>query len=124
SSVELAGLADLAAGDVLPRLEEAVRQHRESRIGQTATRVKRIASWSNVVLPPDIVDSLREFVGRVRHRRTVYERWGFDRLVSSARGLTALFQGGPGTGKSMVAGVIARELGYELYRIDLGRLLS
>lgn len=39
-------------------------------------------------------------------------------MVTSSRGLTALFQGGPGTGKSMVAGLIASELGYDLYRVD------
>jgi SpoVK/Ycf46/Vps4 family AAA+-type ATPase len=76
------------------------------------------------VLPPDVLDSIREFIGRVRHRRTVYEKWGYDRIVTSSRGLTALFSGGPGTGKSMVGGLIARELGYDLYRIDLSRILS
>jgi SpoVK/Ycf46/Vps4 family AAA+-type ATPase len=67
---------------------------------------------------------LREFLGRIRHRSQVYERWGFDRIVTSSRGLTALFEGGPGTGKSMVAGIIAREIGFDLYRVDLSRVLS
>jgi hypothetical protein len=110
--------------DVAAEIQSAIRQYRETRIGSVATRVSRLATWSNVVLPPDLVDSLREFIGRVRHRRTVFERWGFDAMVTSARGLTALFQGGPGTGKSMVAGIIARELGYELYRVDLASVLS
>ena len=47
-----------------------------------------------------------------------------DEVVSSARGVTALFQGAPGTGKTLVAGAIARELGYELYRIDLSQVMS
>jgi SpoVK/Ycf46/Vps4 family AAA+-type ATPase len=110
--------------DSTAALETALRRHRDSQIGTVATRVSRLASWSNIVLPPEALDSIREFISRVRHRRTVYESWGFDRVLTTSRGLTALFSGGPGTGKSMVAGVVARELGYDLYRVDLSRVLS
>jgi AAA+ superfamily predicted ATPase len=105
-------------------LDEAVRQHLENRLGRTATRITRLASWADIVLPEDIVDSLLELTARVRHRRRVYEEWGFDRAITSARGITALFQGSPGTGKTMVAGVIARDLGLELYRVDVSRITS
>jgi SpoVK/Ycf46/Vps4 family AAA+-type ATPase len=94
------------------------------RIGGVANRVQKLASWSSIVLPPEVVDTIREFIGRIRHRRKVYDTWGFDRLMTTARGLSALFQGGPGTGKTMVAGIMARELGYDLYRVDLSRVLS
>lgn len=114
-------LSPLALED---KLEAALRQRHESQIGHIATRVTRLASWDQVVLPSDIEDSIYEFIGRVRHRGLVYERWGMDKILTSARGLTALFQGGPGTGKSMVAGLIARELGYELFRVDLSRIIS
>jgi SpoVK/Ycf46/Vps4 family AAA+-type ATPase len=67
---------------------------------------------------------LLELISRIRHRRTVYEEWGFDRKMTSSRGLTVLFQGPPGTGKSMVAGVIASELSLDLYRVDLSRIMS
>jgi SpoVK/Ycf46/Vps4 family AAA+-type ATPase len=69
-------------------------------------------------------DSVRELIGRARHQRTVFEDWGYDRRITSARGLTALFYGPPGTGKTLVAGLIARELGLELWRIDLARVMS
>jgi hypothetical protein len=105
-------------------LDEAVRQHLENRLGKTATRVTRLASWSDIVLPEDITDSLLELTARVRHRKQVYEQWGFDRSITTARGITALFQGSPGTGKTMVAGVIARDLGLELYRVDVSRITS
>jgi hypothetical protein len=108
----------------LRELDEAVHQHLENRLGKTATRVTRLATWSDVVLPEDIIDSLLELTARVRHRRRVMEQWGFDRSVTSARGITALFQGSPGTGKTMVAGVIARDLGLELYRVDVSRISS
>ncbi len=102
----------------------AVRQHLESRIGDVATRVRRQATWSDIVLPEDLVDSLLEITGRVRYRKKVFEEWGYGRAITTARGITALFSGGPGTGKTMVAGVIARDLGVELYRVDVSRITS
>jgi hypothetical protein len=114
--------ADAAAW--VRELDDAVRQHLENRLGATARRVSRLASWADIVLPEDILDSLLELTARVRHRKTVYETWGFDRALTTARGITALFQGSPGTGKTMVAGVIARDLGLELYRVDVSRITS
>jgi hypothetical protein len=105
-------------------LDDAVRQHLENRLGTTANRVTRLASWADIVLPEDITDSLLELTARVRHRKQVYETWGFDRSMTTSRGITALFQGSPGTGKTMVAGVIARDLGLELYRVDVSRITS
>ncbi len=105
-------------------LDDAVRQHLENRLGTTANRVTRLATWADIVLPEDITDSLLELTARVRHRKTVYEQWGFDRSMTTSRGITALFQGSPGTGKTMVAGVIARDLGLELYRVDVSRITS
>ena len=110
--------------DVASDLEAAVRQHLEGRLGTIATRVTRLATWSQVILPPEIQDSLLELIARIKHRRTVYDVWGFDRVISTARGVTALFQGGPGTGKTLVAGAIANELGMDLYRVDLSRIMS
>jgi hypothetical protein len=105
-------------------LDETVRQHLENRLGKTATRVTRLATWADMVLPEDIVDSLLEMTARVRHRKKVFEQWGFDRSITTARGITALFSGSPGTGKTMVAGVIARDLGLEMYRVDVSRITS
>ena len=105
-------------------LDDAVRQHLENRLGKTATRVTRLATWADMVLPEDIIDSLLELTARVRHRKKVFEQWGFDKSITTARGITALFQGSPGTGKTMVAGVIARDLGLEMYRVDVSRITS
>ncbi|HEX7843371.1 MAG TPA: ATP-binding protein [Kofleriaceae bacterium] len=118
---DAAGVPD---GDASPAIEAYIRQTRDTRLGQYARRVARLASWSNVVFPPDILDSLRELVARVRHGRQVYETWGMTRTMATSRGLTALFQGPPGTGKTLVAGVIARELGLDLYQVDLSKVMS
>ncbi|MBA3502135.1 MAG: ATP-binding protein, partial [Deltaproteobacteria bacterium] len=110
--------------DVTAELERYIRQTRDARLGQHARRVERLATWDGLVLPPDILDSLRELVGRVKHRRTVFETWGMEQTMATSRGLTALFSGPPGTGKTLVAGVVARELGLDLYQIDLSKLMS
>jgi len=110
--------------DAGPQLEEVSAQHIATRLSHIATHVRRLARWEQVALPDDVIDSIREFVARISHRKTVYEKWGFDAKMTTSRGLTALFYGPPGTGKSMVAGLIARELGLDLYRIDLARIVS
>ena len=112
------------ADDATPDLERYLRQLRDARLGAHARRVERLATWDRLVLPTDVTDSLRELVGRVRHRKTVFETWGMDEAMSTSRGLTALFSGPPGTGKTLVAGVIARELGLDLYQVDLSKLMS
>src|SRR3569623_1907271 len=81
-------------------------------------------TWDDIVLPADTLDSIIEMIARVRHRHTVLDRWGFRRKLSKGLGLAALFSGAPGTGKTMVASLIARELGQELYQIDLPRVVS
>ena len=114
----------IPGSDLSDTLDEAARQHIDTRMGNVATHVTRLARWEQVALPEDVFDSLKEFIGRIHHRRTVYDNWGFDQKMTTSRGLTALFYGPPGTGKSMVAGLIARELGLDLYRVDLARVTS
>jgi hypothetical protein len=105
-------------------LDAAARQHLSRQIGEHAQHVRRLATWSDIVLPPDVMDSVLELTSRIRHRRRVFEEWGYDERISTSRGLTALFQGGPGTGKTLVASAIARDLGLDLYRVDLSRVIS
>ncbi len=121
----IAALAELPRDvDATETIEGYIRQTRDARLATIAHRVERLASWSSLVLPPDVLDSLRELVARVRHRRQVFEHWGLGDAMTTARGLTALFSGQPGTGKTLVAGVIARELGLDLYQVDLSKVMS
>jgi SpoVK/Ycf46/Vps4 family AAA+-type ATPase len=62
--------------------------------------------------------------GQVRQRRRVYESWGFGRRGSRRLGISALFAGASGTGKTMAAEVLARELRLDLYRIELSQVVS
>ena len=110
--------------DFTTEIDRSARQHIDVRLGKVATHIDRLARWEQVALPEDVLDSIREFIGRLKHRRLVYESWGFEHKMASSRGLVALFYGPPGTGKTMVAGLIARELGLDLYRVDLARITS
>jgi ATP-dependent 26S proteasome regulatory subunit len=94
------------------------------RLDDLAQRIEPAAEWDDLVLPEAQHQTLREVVAHVRQRTRVYEAWGF--AVKGARGLgiSALFAGASGTGKTMAAEVLANELRLDLYRIDLSQVVS
>jgi hypothetical protein len=78
------------------------------------------ASWDDLILLEDHRAQLREFLYWIQHRKTVVEQWGGN----TCGGPIALFAGPSGTGKTFAASVIATDLGWPLYRVDLGLLVS
>jgi AAA+ superfamily predicted ATPase len=115
-----AGGKALTAEDV----HAGIRAVLDDRVGQFAKRVTVTQTWEDLVLPQEQVDSITELMARIRERRRVYEDWGFAAKVGKGLGTSALFSGPPGTGKTMVAALIARDLGLELYQVDLGKVVS
>ena len=81
-------------------------------------------SWDDIVLAHHLREHLLELQQQVRLRGPVYEDWGFQRLCPLGRGITALFCGPSGTGKTMAAQVLARALDYKLYRVDLSGVVN
>lgn len=108
----------------LADLQAACRQQSDHALRQIATAVTVSATWDDVVLDEDTVEAIREIVLFGKHQRKVLDTWGYGRSMSYGRALTALFSGPSGTGKTMMAGLIAQELGCELYRADLSQLVS
>ncbi|MBK7077367.1 MAG: ATP-binding protein [Myxococcales bacterium] len=96
----------------------------DAKLATLGMRITWRQTWDDLVLPDDAVAEVREFIARVRHRRLVYDRWGFGRKVAKGLGLSALFAGPPGTGKTMVAGLIAEALRLDLYQVDLSKVVS
>ncbi|HWO72388.1 MAG TPA: ATP-binding protein [Dehalococcoidia bacterium] len=105
-------------------LKAAARLQSQPRLTSLAQRIVPHFTWEDIVLPQDRLDQLREIAAQVLHQHVVYEEWGFGSKVSLGRGVTALFAGQSGTGKTMAAEIIAGELGLEMYKIDLSGLVS
>ncbi|CAN5311199.1 ATP-binding protein [soil metagenome] len=102
----------------------ACRGRGNHRLDRMAQRLPTVHDWSDLVLPPDQHAQLHELASAAETREQVLERWSFGQKVSPSAGVSALFFGPSGTGKTMAAGVLANHLGMDLFRIDLSRVVS
>jgi hypothetical protein len=89
-----------------------------------ADRLDSRSTWNDIVLPSAELRLLRQLADQVRHRSTVYDGWGFRRKMTRGLGISALFAGLSGTGKTMAAEVLANDLRLELFRIDLSTTID
>jgi hypothetical protein len=105
-------------------LWDLCRAQARPRLDDLAQRIQPAAGWDDLVLPTGQVALLREICIHVRQRARVYEDWGFEGKGRRGLGISALFAGLSGTGKTMAAEVLARELRLDLYRIDLSAVVS
>jgi len=105
-------------------LFEAARAQSDQSLGNLAVKAPAIHAWEDLVLPRVALQRVKEVAAAIKHRHIVYSEWGFDRRIASGKGLKVLFAGASGTGKTMTASVIARELGLDLYKIDLSGVVS
>jgi AAA+ superfamily predicted ATPase len=104
----------------LPALDVAVRNQLHDRLIRLGRKLESAFEFKDLVVDDETAAALHEIVGALRERRKVRERWGFR----GAAGVSVLFSGDPGVGKSMSATVIARQLGLAIYEIDLSRVVS
>jgi SpoVK/Ycf46/Vps4 family AAA+-type ATPase len=89
-----------------------------------AERIVSRRSFDELVLPEEQATQIREIASQAQNRTRVYEDWGFGSKLTRGRGISALFAGPSGTGKTMAAEVLANELDLDLYRIDLASVMS
>ncbi|HZT60725.1 MAG TPA: ATP-binding protein [Pyrinomonadaceae bacterium] len=126
-AIRAAGAQALAAagreemGEVL---WSACRVRGRARLDDLAQRIEPAAGWGELVLPEYQLRMLREIAAHVRRRGVVYESWGFAARGGRGLGISALFAGSSGTGKTMAAEVLAGDLRLDLYRIDLSQVVS
>ncbi len=104
----------LAAGRALTR----------PNVSRFALRLEPCYRWSDIVLPAAKLDQLKSIATRLRYRRVVHGDWGFGAKLSRGKGTNVLFTGPSGTGKTMAAEILAGELGFDLYQIDLSTVVS
>lgn len=93
-------------------------------LGNLAEPFTTALTWDDVVFREDLRQRLGEIIAFGRNQETVHKAWGFGRLVGYGRGLTVLFGGPPGTGKTMAAALVAKDLGREMFRVDLSRIVD
>lgn len=105
-------------------LYRACQQKISHKLGERASRVNAAYTWDDLVLEEGPKELLRQACGQVSCRGKVYEEWGFADKIAYGRGVSLLFAGPPGTGKTMAAQVLAKELNLELYKVDLSGVLS
>ena len=121
----LAWLRDPSNGHLtLADIDAACRSQAQHRLGGLARKLEPHYSWDDIVLPRLQLSTLRMIGTMIRQRSTVYDDWGFERKLSMGKGVIALFAGPSGTGKTMAAEIIARELGLDVYKIDLSGVVS
>jgi hypothetical protein len=105
-------------------LWDASRTQARPRLDDLAQRIEPAAGWDDLVLPQAQRAALREMLDHARLKALVYGDWGFRAKGARGLGISALFSGPSGTGKTMAAEVLAGELHLDLYRIDLSSVVS
>jgi AAA+ superfamily predicted ATPase len=105
-------------------LWDLCRSQARPQLDDLAQRIESGSSWEDLVLPEAQKQTLREIAAHVRQRAKVYEHWGFAGKSGRGLGISALFAGASGTGKTMAADVLAQELRLDVYRIDLSQVVS
>ncbi|MGD8405175.1 MAG: ATP-binding protein [Anaerolineales bacterium] len=108
----------------LERVWSACLARTRPRLDVLAQRIEPIATWDDIVLPDNEMNLLRQIADQVEQRSKVYDEWGFREKMNRGLGISALFAGESGTGKTMAAEVIANDLRLNLYRIDLSAVVS
>ena len=116
--------AAAAGEDPAAALIAASRSTAGDELGPLVQRTEPVARWEDLVVPPETAATLRAVAEQVRHRATVYGAWGMGSRGRVGLGITALFAGPSGTGKTLAAEVLAAELGLELYLVDLSAVVS
>ena len=133
-SVNLSNIGEIAAriaaqpGDgktsLGDRVWDACLASTRPRLDAMAQRLDSRATWDDIVLPAPEMRLLRQIGEQVGHRATVYQDWGFSEKMTRGLGISALFAGESGTGKTMAAEVLANHLRLNLFRIDLSAVVS
>jgi hypothetical protein len=89
-----------------------------------ATPIEPRFGWTDLVLPAEQTRQLHGISARIQFRSIVHRNWGFGKNLGSGRGLSVLFTGPTGTGKTIAAEVLAADLSLRLFQIDLASVVS
>ena len=128
---QIAGTGRTAAGMALlhgpldrRQVTQAAYRQISHKLGEHATLIYARHTWDQLVLGKTEKEMLRMACDQVRYQHVVYDQWGFNQRLAYGKGVSMLFAGPPGTGKTMAAQVVANELGIEMYKVDLSQVVS
>jgi ATPase family associated with various cellular activities (AAA) len=116
--------ADAKPEEIQGKLWSMSRELTRPKLDSLAQRLDAKATWEDLALPAAQTALMKQIASQVRERHKVYEQWGFSARMNRGFGISALFSGESGTGKTMAAEVIANDLSLNLYRIDLSAVVS
>lgn len=108
----------------LEQIERVCLERTDDHMGEGASRLDTGYTMEDLILPAEEKQQLQEGMDHIRYRYQVYEQWGFKHKLRYGQGLSMLFEGPPGTGKTMAASIIGNELGLPVFQVDLSRVLS
>ena len=124
--IKAKSLSNMAGEEKISRasLFKGCNAQMSSELSQKATRVDAKFGFDDIVMNPDQRETITHAIEQMTYRKQVYENWNYTKKYPYGRGLTVLLFGAPGTGKSMMAQVIAHELNLELYRVDISKVVD
>lgn len=105
-------------------LDEVCSRTAENAFGGKASLISSRFTLDDLILPEEEKQQIREACARIKYRHIVFDRWNFESRLAYGKGLTMLFAGPPGTGKTMAATIVARELGLPAYQVDISQVMS
>lgn len=119
-------LAAMEKKDRIPRalLFKGCNNQMSSELSQKATRVEAKFGFDDIVMNDDQRETIMHAIEQMNFKKQVYDEWNYTKKYPYGRGLTVLLFGAPGTGKSMMAQVLAHELNLELYRVDISKVVD
>jgi hypothetical protein len=126
-AADVAKLAAAARGESEPAsadLDLGARRASSTRLAELASRLDAPVGWDDLVIPDRQLEVLRSISAYLRHRDLVLSEWGYEKTVARTQGIKVLFAGESGTGKTMAGQVLARDLGLDLFRLDLATVVS
>ncbi len=112
------------AGLTKAQVHRCVYQQIQHKLGDLCTLIPAKHDWSQLILADEQKEMLKHACDQIRYKHRVYDDWGFHRRIAYGRGVSMLFEGPPGTGKTMAAQVVGHELAIDIYKVDLSQIVS